>query len=139
MESEPKPTPEQMIDNLAELAYENVGKELEMNPAEIFAARQCEQVSTVLRDELKQQGVDAELATYVGWDITSHEMVSFMQDGEEWIADATWQQFLEKSNPSLPRVLLCKKAELTDTLSQLGVPENLHHVWLQAKRNESGS
>src|ERR1700722_17986690 len=134
MERMPQQTPAEMIDRLADLAYERVGAKLEMKPEEMFAAPRCEDVSSDLRDELVQQGVDATLATYAGWDITSHEMVSFMQDGEEWIADPTWQQFLEKPNSSAPHVLICKKSELSEKLAGLGIPENLHHIWLEAKR-----
>lgn len=54
------------------------------------------------------------------------------KDGDGTIIDPTWQQFLPQWDNRLPKVLVCKVADLPATLTSLGIPAEKHPYWLDA-------
>lgn len=69
---------------------------------------------------------------------TGHAFIEIQDSGEVWVLDPTWQQFINYSGskrhqiPSKPMVMWVKRSELASELMRLGVPENIHHIWLEA-------
>ncbi len=60
--------------------------------------------------------------------------------GEMWVVDLTWQQFIypagvgiEEIDPSLPKVLLARQADLPNVQHRLGIPQDLHSIWANAR------
>ena len=115
--------------------YKKVGQQMGVNPDTVFSSGQCENMSDELVIALRHKGTEADVMAYHGgWTVTFHDFVIFVEDGEEWIADPTWQQFLIEPNTELPHVLITKKSETVDTLTKLGIPKDKHAIWLDARR-----
>lgn len=121
------------VSKAADVSYKEVAKNLDMDPDLVYHSRRCEQVSDVLKDELDKEGIDSNIAKYVGWDITSHEMIFPNLNGKEIVIDPTWQQFLEKPDRSKPKVLISTKEKIEERLTELGVPSDKHHIWKEAR------
>ena len=134
MERVPGIQASQMIPGMVKQLYIKVGKQMGMDPNTLFRSGQCENMTDELVLALRRKGVEARIATYnKGWTVLFHDFVIFVEDGEDWIADPTWQQFLDQPDPSLPNVFLSKKSDLAATLSKLGVPLKKHDIWFKAR------
>ena len=101
-------------------------KEINKNPDDVYSSRWCEGVSSELTTLLNDAGENAQAVSYRGWDITSHEAV--VVNGKT-LVDATWQQFLDKPDKLLPKVMVTDIDDLEDTLDDLKIPEKKRHIW----------
>jgi len=116
----------ELVDRIIDGIYQEVGAKLGISHEEVHQSQRCEDVSDLLRRVLNKKGIQAESISYSGWDLTMHQFVII---DNTYIVDPTWQQFLQKPNPSLPRVLIVSKDDLETKLNQFGLNDKIHY-WL---------
>ncbi len=115
-----------LIIRLAEAAYRDFASERGLEVNSVHYSPQCEPVSRALSETPELRSLNARVVSYQGWDITHHDFIII----GTLVIDATWQQFLDHPNPSLPKVLIADAAELPKVLSDFGVDRSKHHIWL---------
>lgn len=127
--NEKEPLTLEALDEVVNSSYEQVAKDKDDEPENVHSSRWCGFVTEEVKKKLSETGVKVESLLYLGLDITFHESMLVEIEGELWIIDPTWQQFLQTPDPTKPKVLKAKIHEINDVLVGLGIPEDKWHMW----------
>lgn len=120
---------ERAIISAADMVYAEIARSNKESPNTIFTSRLCESVNESLLDKLTAIGIKAEKIHYAGWDITDHYFILATLNGEKYVIDPTWQQFLKEPDASRSKVLMVRIQDLDNELDRLGIPADKHHIW----------
>lgn len=124
---------EDTIDTIVRDVYEQIAREYPddfgSNSKEIFWQNACQQFSEILKEKLKQKGIES---VYHAVDVrrlasNTTKPHRFIEAGEYYI-DGTWQQFLDEPHP-YDKYLILNKHRLDEDLKDLGVPEKLWFLY----------
>lgn len=63
-----------------------------------------------------------------------HQFILLTVSGIDFVADPTWQQYLDVYDEAKPKVLVTPADVLRETLTQLGMPESRQKFWLNPVR-----
>ena len=119
----------EVIERYSEQTYQYASDWLGSPVAKIHRAKICGLLNGILLARLRCVGMEGKMVTYHGPEVDHHD---FIELEEEWTIDSNWQQFLNKPGEKLPKVLICKKSTLPDVLSEFGIPQSKHRIWLTA-------
>ena len=118
------------INALAQKSYQKIAHEKGADPNTAYYSPWCEKTSEDLHDQLVATGLNVENATYHGWEIPFHDYVRLHKGTKTYIIDPTWQQFLEKPDENLPKVLIADTETLPAVLSKFNIPQTRREIWL---------
>lgn len=116
-----------------------------LNPETIHRKSFCVDINEILIGKLKNNGYSAKRRKYIGDD--EYDYHEFLDLGNDWVADSTWQQFLPRERHSLvrillrlrvpklptpPKVLIVQGNELPITLTNYGIKPHQIKYWTEA-------
>lgn len=133
MTTELKPGIDQTIQEVASQVYSQLRDELDDNRPHLRNV--CISASVAMIENFEKRGVTVLIrSSYSTRLFPPIHATCFIPDeeGNGTVIDLTWQQFLPKPADHLPRVLVCKRSDLAATLTDLGVPVDKQHYWLNA-------
>lgn len=116
-----------------------------LNPETIHRTSFCVDINEILIGKLKDNGYFPKRRKYIGDD--EYDYHEFLDLGNDWLADSTWQQFLPGEPNSLfrrllhlrasklstpPKVLIVRGNELPATLTNYGIKPHQIKYWTEA-------
>jgi hypothetical protein len=117
------------IESVVTKVYKRVATTMERKLEDIPSSGLCGLVTDWIKEELDKVPKIKVRKTYQTLGMAMHYYLVLEFSGEEWILDATWQQFLQKSENDRPEFLLLRRKKLVTELQRLNVPERLHKLW----------
>ncbi len=99
---------------------------------EVYKQAHCALISQKLKDELDKFGIESEIERHQTKDLIYHDFITFIDNGEEYIIDPTYQQFLKKGTDSsaYPKYLIAKKDSIKSELAKYPeFPKELYDLY----------
>lgn len=123
-----------IVDRLAPAVYQEYAEAHGLEPAEVPRRKECEGVSDALHDALAAQRLHTHVREFQG---AAPDDRHYHLAWHDVAIDGTYQQFVEGraegEMTQLPPVLVCRYADLRDTLTSYGVPAHKLNHWLDAR------
>lgn len=118
--------------------YQKVARLLDKEVHKVTNMALCgwitDEIVTVLREKYPEYSIKKMQQNVYS---AVHEFVEIEHEGDRYVLDATWQQFLFEKSPDKPSVMFVNRNYLSEKLDELGIPIDLHKVWLLAKEKIS--
>lgn len=130
--TEQKPLSWSLLDMAIEESYQEISQQRDEDPRKIYSSGACEEISRLLEQKLEKYAEKIEIIIGGGWVVTTHEFFLVEIEGEIWVVDPTWQQFLSEPDPGKPKVLKSRLNELEVTLKKFGIQDRELAVWKDA-------
>ena len=130
--TEQKPLSWSLLDMAIEESYQEISQQRDEDPRKIYSSGVCEVISRLIKQKLEKYAEKIEIIIGGGWVVTTHEFLLVEIEGEIWVVDPTWQQFLAKPDPGKPKVLKSRLNELEVTLKKFGIQDRELAIWKDA-------
>ena len=126
-------SPSNLIPNIqtaANAAFDKLASDT-FTPHEIHKLSVCSQVSSLMINPLIENGHLARREIAMAEGVGVHSYVVIDNDGEEILADATWQQFLRPGTATddIPKVLVGDRGEIMRQARDYGVSNDVLKIW----------
>ncbi len=128
-----------LVNEIAETIYPKIALSHAVKPEVVHARGVCTRATTFFLFEASEHFSGVQI--YERWTPYPKVYHRYNRAGEGWVIDLVWQQIIydqpvqpDDINHNLPKVLIARAENLTETLSNLGVPQRAHHFWTRAKR-----
>lgn len=123
--------------------YRKVAEEEGYKENRIYENRLCVPCTEVLIKILRENGIKAEdcntdwipIVVNHHWPLipdNPNEDFTKNPQADGIVIDIAWQQFLRKSNPALPKALICRRSQLRRVLSEFGITGDKQLPWTAA-------
>ncbi len=117
-----------LIRSLADRVYEQLATKHDVPLEQVHGSGLCSFASRALLEKMLDVNLSGKIkTTKSGIEKRHHDYIDI---DSTWIVDPTWQQFSERRDSTYPRVLICKRSELTQILTQFGMSPFRLYYWL---------
>lgn len=99
---------------------------------EVYKQAHCALISQKLKYKLDKSETESEIESHQTKDLIYHDFITFIDNGEEYIFDPTYQQFLKKGTDSsaYPKYLIVKRESIKSELAKYPeFPKELYDLY----------